>query len=169
MKTQIRWVTIFLASLVFVLLQLEGQPAHGATPIESGETHSGEAGDRVLVDVDKTGGQQYFNTEMLLIDPDQIDEANTQPNGDLLDHILLKTGLYTIVVQDAGLDEYGSYNITLLNLTAGPLTSSGDPDGGPIASGETLSGGIIASRLVTGFWSTLIRPGDSSILTRRCC
>ena len=139
MKTQIRWVTIFLASLVFVLLQLEGQPAHGATPIESGETHSGdisassqmdiwtfygEAGDRVLVDVDKTGGQQYFNTEMLLIDPDQIDEANTQPNGDLLDHILLKTGLYTIVVQDAGLDEYGSYNITLLNLTAGPYVVS---------------------------------------------
>ena len=41
----------------------------------------GEAGDRVLVDVDKTGGQQYFNTEMLLIDPDQIDEANTQPGG----------------------------------------------------------------------------------------
>jgi len=53
---------------------------------------------------------------MLLIDPDQIDEANTQPGGDLLDHELLETGLYTIVVQDAGLDEYGSYNITLIKF-----------------------------------------------------
>ena len=127
-------------------------------PIASGETLSGaivisdmdayqfygEAGDRVRIDVDKTGGDYYFNTEMLLIDPDQIDEANTQPEGDLLDHVLQKTGTYTIIVQDVNLNHPGYYNITLLKLP-GALSFPGDCDGGLIYPEDTLSGRIAIS------------------------
>ena len=109
-------------------------------PIASGETRSGsiavsdmdiyefygEAGDRVRIDAEPTSG--YLDTEMILIDPDYLDEANTQPGGDLLDHILLKTGLYTIVVQDVGLDHTGNYNITLHKFPDPPAPGIYNPD-----------------------------------------
>ena len=38
---------------------------------------------------------------------------DTKPGGDLLDHFLLKTGLYTIVVQDVDLEHTGTYNVSL--------------------------------------------------------
>ena len=63
--------------------------------------------------------------------------------GDQLDYQLQHTGLYTIVIRDAGLNEAGNYNITLLKIP-GVVSSEADPDGGPIASGQTLSGTINA-------------------------
>ena len=159
MKTLFQWLCKILLCLGFGFFLLGTQPAQCATPIESGETLSGslsvsemdtyefygEAGDRVLIDADVVSGVHGFDTEIILIDPDFSDEANTQPGGDLLDHVLQKTGTYTIIVQDAGLNHTGSYKITLLNLTRGPTNSAGDPDGGPIASGETLSGSLNVS------------------------
>ena len=162
MKAQYRRTTSFWPVLVILLSLFGGRFALAASPIVSGETHSGDisspsqmdmyefhgtAGNRIMIDVDRTGGNAWFDTEILLIDPDFENETNTQPGGDLLDHVLLKTGTYTIFVQDTDLNDYGSYNITLLNLTAGPLTSSADPNGGPIVSGETLNGEYIDSDL----------------------
>jgi len=58
---------------------------------------------------------------------------------------LLYSGLYTIIVQDLNLQYEGNYNISLLDVPDGPVSSPNDPDGGYIASGETLSGSIITS------------------------
>jgi hypothetical protein len=158
MKAHLRWVTLLLGSLPVFLFLLGGEPIHAAVAIESGETRcgaisapgqlemwtfQGTAGDRVVIDAETASG--FLDTEILLIDPDFLNEVDTFPGGDLLDHILLKSGSYTIVVRDNGLDHTGSYCLTLLNLTAGPVTSGEDPDGGPIASGETRSATIALS------------------------
>ncbi|MDB4444644.1 fibronectin type III domain-containing protein [bacterium] len=134
--------------------------AYAATPIQSGETLSGvvsapaqldqytfegKSGDRVLIQTVEVSGA--INTEMVLVDPDFVDETSSAPRGNLLDHVLEKMGTYTVLVRDDDSLNTGSYNITLLNLTAGPLTSTSDPDGGPIASGETLNGSVIVSDL----------------------
>ena len=157
MAVKRRWIFAVLATGFFLVFMFGIQPVQAATLITSGETQDGslgisetgnheffgQAGNRVRIDADRTGG--LINTEIILVDPDFIDETNTQPGGDLLDHVLQKSGIYTIRVQDAGLDNTGSYNITFLNLTAGPLFSTEDPDGGPISSGETLKGSILVS------------------------
>jgi hypothetical protein len=71
----------------------------------------GNVGDRVLVNAVRSNATA-LDTEILLIDPDNIDEVDTLPGGDSMDHNLLETGLYTIIVQDAGLNSTGSYNLT---------------------------------------------------------
>ena len=159
MKAYQRWLCkcLFLFGIVFFLIG--NLTAQAATPIVSGETMSeslnvseidtfefyGEVGDRVLIDADVVSGVYGFDTEIILIDPDFSDEANTQPGGDLLDHVLQKSGIYNIFVQDVDKNHTGSYKITLLNLTRGPMNSAGDSDGGPIASGDTLSGSLAVS------------------------
>lgn len=153
------WTVSRCAVAFFAILFLTGAPLHAATPIASGETQCGtldisesmayeffgEAGDRVVIDAAKTGGNFYFNTELRLIDPDLMDEEHTQPGGDLLDHTLQKSGVYTIIVQDVDLDHPGSYCLTFINLVTGPIFTSDDPDGGNIASGETSCGDNVAS------------------------
>ena len=91
--------TLFILGMFFFLIG--NLSAQAATPIASGETHSGStitpsqmdmytfegtANDRILIDADMTGGA--LDTEILLIDPDYQDETNTQPGGDLMDHVL---------------------------------------------------------------------------------
>ena len=106
-------------------------------------TFYGEAGDRVIITAVISSGT--LNTVIYLYPPDGGPcEANTHPWGDRLDHQLEQSGLYTIVIQDYSLNDEGTYNITLLKIP-GAVSSSGDPDGGAIASGETSSGTIVAS------------------------
>ncbi|MCK4885728.1 MAG: hypothetical protein KAS96_00005, partial [Planctomycetes bacterium] len=62
-----------------------------------------------------------------------------------IDHQLQQSGLYTIVVHDNFYNDEGTYNITLLDLPDGPVTSPNDPNGGPMESGETLAGSIVIS------------------------
>jgi len=157
MTQQHRWMLALLAIGLFVAFPFGIQPVQAATPITSGETQCGsldisqidqyqfvgQAGDRVRIDVDRTGG--VIDTEIILVDPDFINETDTVPGGDLLDHVLQKSGIYTILVQDSGLNNTGTYCITFLNLTAGPLFTAEDPDGGSIGSGETLCGSIVPS------------------------
>jgi hypothetical protein len=54
---------------------------------------------------------------------------------------LKQGGLYTIVIEDYGVSDAGTYNISFLKVP-GAANFPGDPDGGAIASGETLSGTI---------------------------
>ena len=62
--------------------------------------------------------------------------------GDQLDHQLIKTGIYTMVIQDGcSLSKTGTYNASLLKIP-GPVNSNIDVDGGAISSGQTLSGTI---------------------------
>jgi hypothetical protein len=66
---------------------------------------------------------------------------STWGGGDQLDWQLQTDGLYTVVVFDALLVRTGGYSITLLKMP-GEVTSTSDPDGGTITSGDTLSGRI---------------------------
>ncbi len=121
-------------------------------PIASGETRNGEltgpsfmdswtftgtAGDRVVINAVVTSGAA--NTFIDLYPPGGgAEEATTYPFGDQLDHQLAQTGEYTILVQDYQLDHPGTYTITFLAIP-GAVSSASDPDGGPLASGQTLS------------------------------
>ena len=102
-------------------------------------TFTGTAGDRVLLNCIATGGS--INTTFYLYPPGggAAEDATT---GDRIDHQLAMSGTYTVVVEDLNLDNTGSYVLSLLNLTAGPLTTGGDPDGGAISSGEIYTGQI---------------------------
>ncbi len=134
-----------------------GDPDGG--PLASGETRRGntaasdmdafqflgQAGERVVITAATTSG--FLNTELYLYPPNSGPlEASTSPFGDKLDHLLQQTGTYTVIVQDYLLDDAGAYNMSLIKIP-GVATSVGDPDGGPITSGETRRGSMVASDL----------------------
>ena len=101
----------------------------------------GQAGDRVIITAVPTSGNL---DAYLILYPPGGGPAEAQPAVflyDWIDHQLQMTGLYTIVVIDYGMNKSGNYNINLLK-NPGAVSSPGDPDGGAIASGETLSGTI---------------------------
>ncbi len=96
--------------------------------------------DRVLINAETTSGN--LDTVICLYPEDGgLAEAGCT-SADRVDYQLKKTGLYTIVIMDYGEDHTGTYNLTFLYIPDGPLSYSGDPDGGPIVSGQTLSGTI---------------------------
>jgi len=124
-------------------------------PINSGETRSsaiitpstkdswtfsGQAGDRVIINAVKTSGTF---TPVVGLDPPGggPQEANSGASH-TIDHQLQNTGLYTIIIGDfSNGPRTGNYNLTFLKIP-GTVSSTADPDGGPIASGQTLSGSI---------------------------
>ena len=105
-------------------------------------TFTGAVGQRVIITALATSGP--FNTAFYLYPPDG-GPAENSTTGDRLEHQLLQSGTYTIVIEDYGNDQTGGYNLSLLNLTAGPLTAGADPDGGILVSGESVSGQINAA------------------------
>ena len=100
----------------------------------------GEAGDRVLISCVTTSGT--LNTDMVLYPPGGAGEEHYSNTSDELDHQLEQSGWYTLFVQDYGLNDAGSYNLTFLKFP-GAVNYSGDPDGGPVVSGETVLGSVI--------------------------
>ena len=115
----------------------------------------GNIGERVVIAAVTTSGA--LDTCITLYPPDGgPPEANTcgycgiTGGGDLLDHQLQKTGLYTIVVKDNCLSNSGTYNISFLKIP-GAVSSPEDLDGGAIASGETLIGTINVASDVDAF------------------
>ena len=104
-------------------------------------TFSGTAGQRVAILALATGAGSH-NTSIALYPPGGGGAEMNTSSGDVIDAQLLTTGLYTIVVEDYGNDHTGTYTISFLNLTAGPLTGSGDSDGGPIASAAVKTGSM---------------------------
>ncbi len=139
-----------LASLLSLLI-LAPAAALAAGPITSGQvlggalasptyqeswTFTGTAGDRVLIAAVTTSGA--VDTRIRLRNPALTEVLNT--TADRVDYQLLSTGTYTIFVEDSGLNDAGGYNLSLLNVTAGPLTSGSDTDGGAIASAEIKTG-----------------------------
>jgi hypothetical protein len=105
-------------------------------------TFTGTIGDRIAVVGLTTSGT--MNTQVSLYPPDgtgpQISTA-----VDRWDFKLTQSGVHTLVIEDQNFGESGTYLISLLNLTSGPLTQAGDLDGGPIASGEVRAGGLGAA------------------------
>ncbi len=149
---------VTMSFILFSCLCITYAQAANMGEIQSGETRTGTissvgqidlwafqgiAGDRVVIDVESQ--TSWFDTELILIGPNGDDEITTKPGGDLLDHRLAASGTYTIIVEDLNLDNAGDYALTFMNMTRGPLASSGDQDGGAIASGQTISGSIAVS------------------------
>jgi hypothetical protein len=103
-------------------------------------TFSGTIGDRVVLTGVATGGPSYTPTVYLY--PPGGGSYVTASSGGRIDYELAATGTYTAVVQDQSLLNTGTYELSYLNVTAGPLTSVSDTDGGPIASGSIKTGTI---------------------------
>ena len=96
---------------------------------------NGNADDRVLISAEPTSGSTAI---YITLYPPDGGPAEIQRHQ-AVDHQLRQTGLYTIVIEEYGRDNEATYDITLLKIPGGPLSSPGDPDGGAIASGETLA------------------------------
>ena len=148
----------------FSFLNLPGGPvsysgdADGGA-VTSGETRTGKIntssdmdayqftgvkGQHILVNAVTTGGS--LNTMLSLYSPSGAKEAYTLGGGDKLDWTLREDGPYTMVVEDYNsYKDTGDYTFSFLNLPGGPLSYSGDPDGGAITSGETRTGKINTS------------------------
>ncbi len=157
LKMQTQKAIIRIIQMVMATLALPGTYGADRGAIESGETKigyqitgpgqidtwtfSGAQGDRVVIAVTTTSGQltPYIN----LYPPG----GGTVERGAVnrLDWQLKTSGLYTIEIEDfVTLSDTGTYNITLLKMP-GTVNSTLDPDGGPIASGQTVSGTINVS------------------------
>jgi hypothetical protein len=121
----------------------------------------GQTGDRVIITAVKTSGN--LDTEILLYPPGGGSVEAYTPFSDKLDHQLLDTGLYTVLIQDYGLNDSGTYNISFLKIP-GAVSSLEDPDGGPIASGQTLSGTINVASDIDAFQLYGL-AGDRVIIT----
>ncbi len=104
-------------------------------------TFNGIAGQRVAITAVATGGGLQ-NTNLTLYPPGGGIAENTTSTGDVIDFQLTYTGTYTVVVEDYNNDNAGAYTISFLNMSVGPFTSAGDPDGGPIVSAQVKSGTI---------------------------
>jgi hypothetical protein len=145
--------------------------------IASGETKSGtiddasdldafqfycEGGDRIIVNVVRTDGDLDTYIDLYSPSPNSAEEASTAPWYDQLDHVCEQSGLYTIIIQDYGLNDWGTYNISLLKIP-GAVNSPRDPDGEAIASGETRSGKIDDASDLDAFYFSC-EAGDHVII-----
>lgn len=99
-------------------------------------TFSGTTGQAVLIGAVATSGS--VNTNIVLKAPGGTIVVNT--SADRAEFQLTANGTYTIEISDVGLNDAGNYAIGFLNITAGPLTSAGDLNGGPIVSSDVVSG-----------------------------
>src|SRR5262249_52145361 len=101
---------------------------------------TGTIGNRVLLTGLSAGGPSYAPTIYLY--PPGGGSYVTSATGGRIDYQLAASGTYVVVVQDQTQLNTGTYELSYLNVTAGPLTSGEDPDGGPIASGSSATGTI---------------------------
>jgi hypothetical protein len=152
-----------IALILLSLALLHVSSAMGQTiPIDSGQTLSGsidgpsgmgefqfygDSGDRVVINAVKTSGT--LAPRIYLYSPSGVLETDSGVFNHL-SWLLQETGLYTILVMDSILDRTGGYNITLMKIP-GAASSLADPDGGAIASGETLSATINVASDMDGF------------------
>jgi len=113
-------------------------------------TFGGTIGNRIVMTAISTGGPSYAPV-IYLYPPGGATYVAASSSG-RLDYPLAASGTYTAVVQDQYLVDAGTYNVSLMNLTAGPTTGGTDTDGGPIASGSIAAG-------------TISGPGDLDVFT----
>ena len=125
---------------------------------------NGTAGDRVIITTaELIGGVE---PEIYLYPPES-GELEASDEGialdHRLDHQLLETGLYTIVVSDYNLNEEGEYGIALVKIP-GTATSWTDGDGGLIFSGEAFPG-TLTYEADTDIYQFYGMAGDSVTIT----
>jgi hypothetical protein len=84
--------------------------------------------------------------------------------ADRMEFKLNASGTWVVVVEDNSDDTPGSYNLCVLDANAGPFTSAGDTDGGPILVGLNVAGTINALADFDGFTFTG-HAGQTAALT----
>ncbi len=99
---------------------------------------AGQAGSRVLLGCITTAGA--MNTTVYVYPPAGGPIQTT--SSDRVELLLPINGTYSVVVQDNSFLNTGSYSLSLLNITYGPLTVPSDLDGGAIASNTVVNGTI---------------------------
>jgi hypothetical protein len=102
-------------------------------------TFEGQEGERVVIGFAEAAGTRLYTKYIYLYPPGggPQEAFNAGPNVSLSAK-LKHTGTYTIVLQDDGLDNAFSYNVSLVKGTGSE---------GAIVSGQTLSGSIVPSGL----------------------
>jgi len=101
-------------------------------------TFTGNSGDRVLIDGMETSGVGFSMTIVLY--PPTGGDYYTYATASRLDTQLNASGTWTILIEDNGFDTAGSYDLSMLNVTAGPLTGGSDTDGGAVVSDDIRNG-----------------------------
>jgi predicted RNase H-like HicB family nuclease len=126
---------------------------------------AGNAGDRVVITARSAAAGLY---PVIYLYPPGGGESEAYTPGSLpykrLDHQLLQSGTYTILIQDLEQDTTGDYWISLAKIP-GPTTSPTDPDGGPILPAQTLPGGLVPSD--TDMFQFTGNAGDRVVITAR--
>ena len=135
--------------------------AHQTVPDFDAYTFNATNGDRVLLTAVSTAATTH-DTQLRLYPPGG-GALYSVSGGDQLDVALNASGTWTLLVEDAGLDTPGTYTVSYVNLTAGPLTSAGDPDGGPITSASIASGSISGVADIDA-WSFFGTAGDRIVV-----
>jgi len=172
---RVRWV----AAVLFLLVAFSGvgwaNEGVDRGGIRSGETKSGtiaslsgtdswkfygNAGDRVVIVSMATSGAMLPVSDLYA--PSGPKEASSGV-AKFIEHILLETGLYTILMSDFMSDHTGSYNISLIKIP-GACSSPVDRDGGAIQSGQTLGGTIDALSDLDAFY-VYGNSGDRMVIT----
>lgn len=103
-------------------------------------TFDGTAGDRVVITAAGTSGG--VAPQLYLYPPGggTYEASAAGPSSaQRLDHQLLQSGTYTIIIQEYGLTDVGNYGISVAKIP-GAATSPTDPDGGIILPAQTLTG-----------------------------
>jgi hypothetical protein len=118
-------------------------------------TFQGTEGERILINSLNTSGN--LDTKIIIYPPGGgVAEVLSSQDwyyltwADQIDWQLQQTGLYTVVIQDGGLVNSGTYNISFLKMP-GAVNSSVDLDGGAIGSGDILEGTINAASDMDAF------------------
>jgi hypothetical protein len=108
-------------------------------------------GQRFVVDAVATGGVN-FNTDIVVYPPNGAGYF-AYTSADRLEFLANATGTWTVVIQDYANDTAGNYTMSVLNVTAGPYSGSGETDGGPIADNVTKLGSIYSVADADGYVS----------------
>lgn len=152
-----------ILGLVCFLTLVAIAPAFAGGLINSGETKVGAvgapsysdtweinctAGDRLIVNAVTTSGS--LNTQIRLYPGGGGPVEADSGAFDTLDHRVVLTGMYTIVIGDWVPDQPGEYSLSVLRIP-GAVSYAGDPDGGPIASGETRAATVHAVSDIDAF------------------
>ena len=106
---------------------------------------SGDAGDRVYIDLENRGGEYGYDVALEILAPDGSTEL-AYSTGDFHGLVLSQSGKYMVIVSDNDLAQGGNYALSLLNLR-GETSTPEDCDGGLINPGENKYGSITPADL----------------------
>lgn len=103
-------------------------------------TFEGTAGDRVRIIEVVTSGEIGSRIRLYPPGGGAVEASDDFSGRAIIDHPLEVTGVYTLIVEDYYGDYTGTYNLTVMNLSDPSNQYDPTPDGGPITSGQTVTG-----------------------------